>query len=89
MATVAGMSTADGSPRVAGPDDVDQVVRILVGAFAEDPAWSWAFPDAARRSEQHAHLWRLLVRGAMRYRTVWLAEGAPPPRCGSRRVAAS
>ncbi len=75
MATVAGMSGADGSPRVAGPEDVDQVVRILVGAFAEDPAWSWAFPDAARRSEQHAHLWRLLVQGAMRYRTVWLAEG--------------
>ena len=31
-------------------------------------------PDAARRSEQHARLWRLLVRGAMRYRSVWLAE---------------
>jgi GNAT superfamily N-acetyltransferase len=75
MATVSDMSTVDGAPRVAGPADVDQVVRILVGAFADDPAWSWAFPDAARRSEQHAHLWRLLVQGAMRYRTVWLAEG--------------
>jgi len=69
------MSSAEQSPRVAGPEDVDDVVRILVGAFAEDPAWSWAFPDASQRSAQHAQLWRHLVRGAMRYRSVWLTEG--------------
>ena len=71
-----GMSSAEKSPRVASPEDVDDVVRILVGAFAEDPAWSWAFPDASQRSAQHAQLWRHLVRGAMRYRSVWLSEGA-------------
>ena len=73
--TVAGVSSTGQSPRVAGPEDVDDVVRILVGAFAEDPAWSWAFPDAARRSAQHTQLWRHLVRGAMRYRSVWLSDG--------------
>jgi GNAT superfamily N-acetyltransferase len=70
------MSSAEQSPRVAGPEDIDDVVRILVGAFAEDPAWSWAFPDASQRAAQHARLWRLLVEGAMRYPWVWLTPGA-------------
>jgi GNAT superfamily N-acetyltransferase len=69
------MSSPDQSPRVAGPDDVDDVVRILVGAFAEDPAWSWAFPDPMRRAGEHTRLWRLLVDGALRYPWVWLAPG--------------
>jgi GNAT superfamily N-acetyltransferase len=75
MATVAGMSTGGDSPRVAAEADRDEVVRILVGAFAEDPAWCWAFPDRARRAAEHARLWRLLVEGAMRYPWVWLAPG--------------
>jgi GNAT superfamily N-acetyltransferase len=70
------VSNAEQSPRVAGPDDVDDVVRILVGAFAEDPAWSWAFPDPMRRAGEHTRLWRLLVDGALRYPWVWLAPGA-------------
>jgi GNAT superfamily N-acetyltransferase len=72
---VAGKCSPDQVPRVAGPDDVDDVVRILVGAFAEDPAWSWAFPDPVRRAAEHTRLWRLLVDGALRYPWVWLAPG--------------
>jgi GNAT superfamily N-acetyltransferase len=73
MATVAGVSTGGEAPRVATAADRDEVVRILVGAFAEDPAWSWAFPDRSRRAAEHTRLWRLLVEGAMRYPWVWLA----------------
>jgi GNAT superfamily N-acetyltransferase len=75
MATVAGVGTGGHSPRVAAAADRDEVVRILVGAFAEDPAWSWAFPDRSRRAAEHTRLWRLLVEGAMRYPWVWLAPG--------------
>lgn len=60
---------------VVEPQDeeaVSRVVEILVGAFNGDPLWSWAFPDDARRADQHRALWRLFVDGATRYPTVWL-----------------
>jgi len=68
-------STTDG-PRRADDADADDVVALLVAAFAEDPTWSWAFPDPQRRAAQYTVLWRLIVEGAMRYRTVWLTGGA-------------
>ena len=70
------MTTPDNlSPRVASPRDSDEVVSILVGAFHDDPTWSWAFPDPALRAEQHKRLWRLFVDGAMRFPWVWLTKG--------------
>ncbi len=62
-------------PRVATADDVRDVVAILVSAFYDDPTRSWAFPDPARRAEQHRRLWGLFVQGAMRYPGVWLSAG--------------
>lgn len=61
--------------RVAGEQDLDAVVEILVGAFYADPTWSWAFPDPARRPAQHRALWRLFAAGALRYPWVWLTAG--------------
>jgi GNAT superfamily N-acetyltransferase len=58
--------------RVAGPEDLDRVVEILVGAFENDPTWSWAFPDPTQRPLQYRRLWRLFVEGAARYPSVWL-----------------
>ena len=63
------------SPRVASPQDRDDVVAILVSAFYDDPTWSWAFPDPSLRAEQHRRLWGLFVEGAMRYPWVWLTPG--------------
>lgn len=65
----------DLSPRVATPQDSADVVEILVSAFHDDPAWSWAFPDSARRAEQHRRWWGLFVDGAMRFPWVWLTRG--------------
>jgi len=70
------MASEDLSPRVASPQDRDEVVAILVSAFYDDPTWSWAFPDPSRRAEQHRWLWGLLVEGAMRYPWVWLTPGS-------------
>lgn len=61
-----------GGPRVASVEDAALVTKILVGAFYDDPTWSWVFPDAAQRRAQHAELWRLFVDGALRYPWVWL-----------------
>ena len=65
----------DLSPRLASPHDSADVVEILVSAFYDDPAWSWAFPDPSRRAEQHRRWWGLFVEGAMRFPWVWLAQG--------------
>jgi len=69
------MAAEDLSPRIASPQDRDDVVAILVSAFYDDPTWSWAFPDPSLRAEQHRRLWGLFVDGAMRYPWVWLTPG--------------
>lgn len=66
------MTQPDGPAQVVGEQLVDHVVEIMVGAFSQDPLWAWAFPDPERRQDQHRHLWRLFVEGAIRYPWVWL-----------------
>jgi ribosomal protein S18 acetylase RimI-like enzyme len=61
-------------PRVASPQDRDDVVSILVGAFHDDPTWSWAFPDPSLRAGQLSRLWGMFVDGAMRFPWVWLSQ---------------
>jgi GNAT superfamily N-acetyltransferase len=66
---------AAGGPRAVGPHEVDTVVDVMVGAFYDDPLWSWAFPDPLARRDQQRHLWDLVVDGAARYPWVWLDSG--------------
>lgn len=71
------MSATDGGSASPGPiqasdEDLGRAVKILVGAFHDDPLWAWAFPDPERRAEQHRWLWGLYVDGAARYSGVWL-----------------
>jgi GNAT superfamily N-acetyltransferase len=67
----------DPAPRTATTADLPRVVDLLVGAFHDDPTWSWAFPDPAARPDQQRRLWTLLVEGALRYPWVRLrADGA-------------
>ena len=70
------MTSTPAGPRRAADTDVDAVVALLVAAFHEDPTWAWAFPDPERRPAQYDVLWRFVVEGAMRYRTVWLTDDA-------------
>lgn len=68
--------TAD-QPRTATTADLPRVVDILVGAFYDDPTWSWAFPDPVGRAGQQRRLWTLFVEGALRYPWVRLrGDGA-------------
>ena len=47
---------------------------ILAGAFYRDPLWGWAFPDDARRFEQHRAVWGTFVDAAIRYPWVRMNE---------------
>jgi GNAT superfamily N-acetyltransferase len=56
--------------RVAELDDLDAVAETMTAAFASDPLWGWAFPEAgAMRS-----WWRFCIASAMRYPWVWIAD---------------
>lgn len=53
--------------RVATHADIDAIVATLTTAFFHDPLWGPAFPDASRRAEHAAAMWRLYVTSALRY----------------------
>jgi GNAT superfamily N-acetyltransferase len=53
--------------RKATIEDLDGLTETLTAAFANDPVWSWAFPDQRGLGAW----WRLFVRSALRYRWVW------------------
>jgi GNAT superfamily N-acetyltransferase len=55
--------------RVATERDLDGITATLTGAFADDPLWSWAFPDR----ESLAVWWGFLASSALRYPWVWVA----------------
>ena len=63
------------SARIASSEaDLAAVIETISLAFHDDPTWSWAFPDPARRQDQYAVFWRFLIAGAMRYRRVLLTD---------------
>ena len=64
-----------GTARAAGPADLDRIVEILTTAFFHDPLWGPAFPDADRRAEQAAGLWRFYVTCVQRYPWTFLTSG--------------
>jgi ribosomal protein S18 acetylase RimI-like enzyme len=66
--------TSDGA-RICDAADAGDVVDILVGAFHDDPTWSWVFPNEAMRPLQLRTLWAMFVDGAMRYPGCWLSDG--------------
>ena len=60
--------------RAATGADLDAVAAIMAGAFYEDPVWAWAFPDPARRLEQHRAAWGFLIEAALGYGWVRVDE---------------
>jgi GNAT superfamily N-acetyltransferase len=57
--------------RIATQQDLDGLTDTLTLAFAQDPLWSWAFPE----SEQLAIWWRFLIGSALRYPCTWTLDG--------------
>src|SRR5215208_473990 len=55
------------SVRVARRADIPAITETISLAFHDDPTWSWAFPDEARRQEHYAVWWRFLIEAAMRF----------------------
>lgn len=54
--------------RVATQADLDQVTEMMWLAFADDPLWSWAFPDHAKLKPW----WRFLIGSALKHESVWV-----------------
>jgi ribosomal protein S18 acetylase RimI-like enzyme len=61
---------------VAGQHEAGRAVEILVGAFADDPTWSWIFPDPVLRPELLRILWQAFADSAAGYQTLWLNADA-------------
>lgn len=70
------LSGSDLSVRPATPADLPAVTETISLAFHADPAWSWAFPDEARRQEQYAVFWSFMIGGALRYPWVLMTDRA-------------
>jgi GNAT superfamily N-acetyltransferase len=56
-------------PRIVTPADLPGVTATLAGAFAEDPLWTWAFPDDEKREAW----WRFLLQSVLRFPCTWVA----------------
>ena len=61
--------------RSAAVAELDGLTTTISLAFHDDPTWSWAFPDAARRQEQYSVFWRFVIAGALRYPWVLRTAG--------------
>jgi GNAT superfamily N-acetyltransferase len=57
--------------RIANADDLDGLTETLTAAFAQDPLWSWAFPER----EKLAVWWRFHINSALRYPCTWTLDG--------------
>ena len=60
--------------RPATGADLAAVTETIGSAFHDDPTWSWAFPDPARRQEQYRAFWRFMIAGALRYPWVLMTD---------------
>jgi GNAT superfamily N-acetyltransferase len=58
----------------AEPSDAAAAVDLLVGAFLDDPTWSWIVPDPRRRPDVLRVLWQAFVDSALGYSTLWLTQ---------------
>jgi GNAT superfamily N-acetyltransferase len=61
--------------RLASSADAAAVTETITLAFHEDPLWSWAFPDSARRPEQYRVLWGMTVDASIEQQALWVDTG--------------
>lgn len=62
--------------RPAASSDVETVVTTITLAFHDDPVWSWAFPDPARRGGQYREWWRMFVAASTAQGATWVTDPA-------------
>jgi ribosomal protein S18 acetylase RimI-like enzyme len=73
--------------RQADASEAADLATMLGQAFAQDPVWSWAFPDAAARPAQLARWFGLIGASALGHRSAWVTSGLEtatvwfPPGC--------
>ena len=62
------------SARRATEADHEAVLETVVGAFHDDPLWSWMFPDPERRAGQYAFIFGLYVECSIANGFVWVTD---------------
>jgi GNAT superfamily N-acetyltransferase len=62
--------------RAAGPGDVAAVAETLALAFLHDPVWGVALDPGDGSTGHLRPYWTQYVKGALRYETVFIGEGA-------------
>ncbi len=60
--------------RLARTEDADAMTETIATAFFDDPLWSWAFADVARRPEQFRVWWRVFVDSCFRNEWTWVTN---------------
>ncbi len=60
--------------RRVGEAETAYVADLFALAFYSDPIWGWAFPDDARRLDQHRALWTLFITSSVPHGWVWMTE---------------
>lgn len=81
-------ASADIDIRVATPADQAAVVQVLCEAFADDPVFSWIYPDPATRRRVLPGFFRLFAEASARFggdlvaddsrgAAIWIPPGEP------------
>jgi len=58
-------------PHLALSEDLPALTETIASAFADDPVWTWAFPDTAA----HRPLYEMFIRAPLRDGSVWATDG--------------
>jgi GNAT superfamily N-acetyltransferase len=68
------MPTPASPVRSARVEDADAMTETIATAFHDDPLWSWAFADEARRAEHFRVWWRVFVDASFPNEWTWVSE---------------
>lgn len=60
---LAAAASASLAVKAIGADEAENAIDVIAYAFADDPTWSWAFPDPAMRKRW----WQFNIASALRY----------------------
>jgi ribosomal protein S18 acetylase RimI-like enzyme len=74
MTAIQHLAAPSAEVRKAGPSDVPQISRALGRAFADDPVFSWVFPDPVRRHQILPAVFGVFTNAVRHHDAMYLAR---------------